>query len=100
MHVNNTTKAFSRHVYMTKVVWVDLILGAVCLYTREKNRKLFSDADGAGLYLRRCLFVLFTKWTLHHRNSHKIAHTGPVSAFPLGSLGYAALVRSKNICFR
>ena len=99
MHVNNTTKAFSRHVYMTKVVWVDLLLGDVCLYTREKNRKLFSDADGAGLYLRRCLFVLFTKWTLHHRNSHKIAHTGPVSAFPLGSLGHAALVRSKNICF-
>ena len=100
MLVNYVSNAFLRHVYMKKVVWVDLLLGAVCLYTRENNQKLFSDADGAGLYLRRCLFVLFTKWTLHHRNSHKIAHTGPVSAFPLGSLGHAALVRSKNICFR
>ena len=100
MNVYNTTEAFSWYVYMKKVVWVDLLLGAVCLYTREKIEKLFSYADEAGVYLRRCLFVLFTKWTLHHRNSHKIAHTGPVSAFPLGSLGHAALVRSKNICFR
>ena len=75
-------------------------LGACMLVYTRKNQKLFSHADGAGVYLRRCLFVLFTKWTLHHRNSHKIAHTGPVSAFPLGSLGHAALVRSKNICFR
>ena len=56
------------------------------VYTR-KNRKLFSDADGAGLYLRRCLFVLFTKWTFHHRDSQKIAHTRTVSAFPLGPSG-------------
>ena len=99
MIVNYVSNTFLRHVYMKKVVWVDLLLGAICLYTREKIQKLFSDADGAGLYLHRCLFVLFTKWTLHHCNSHKIAHTGPVSAFPLGSLGHAALVRSKNICF-
>ena len=100
MVVNYVSNAFSRHIYMKKVAWADLLLGAVCLYTREKIEKLFSHADEAGVYLRRCLFVLFTKWTLHHRNSHKIAHTGPVSAFPLGSLGHAALVRSKNICFR
>ena len=41
MHVNNTTKSFSRHVYMTKVVWVDLLFGAVCLYTREKIENNF-----------------------------------------------------------
>jgi hypothetical protein len=99
---NCVSNALLRHVYMKKVAGVDLLLGPVCLYTREKNRTLFSHADGAELYLRRCLFVHVTKWTLRRRNSHKIAHTGPVSAFPfpLGSLGHAALVQSKNMYFR
>jgi hypothetical protein len=87
---------------MIKVVWVDLILGAVCLYTREKKRKLFSDADGAGLNLRRCLFVLYLQSGLCiivTLTKSRITHTGPVSAFPLGSLGHAALFKSKNVCF-
>ena len=71
MHVNNTNKAFSRHVYMTKVVWVDLILGAVCLYTREKIENIFLTRTELGCisvvaflyYLQSglCIIVTLTK---------------------------------------
>ena len=71
MHVNNTTKAFSRHVYMTKVVWVDLLLGPVCLYTREKIENYFLTRTELGCisvvaflyYLQSglCIIVTLTK---------------------------------------